>query len=72
MDARKDDDLGRCRCRLPGEPERVSDVVGHVLDLGPLIIVRQHDGVAGLGQPADFRLERLDLFGRLAGGLDDG
>ena len=40
------------------EPERVADVVGHVLDLGPLVVVREDDGVALARERADLRLQR--------------
>ena len=42
---------------LLGEAERVADVVGHVLDLGPLVVVGQDDGVALAGERADLGLQ---------------
>ena len=41
----------RARRREPGERERVADVVGDLLDLGPLVVVREDDRVAVRGQP---------------------
>ena len=48
--------------RLPGEAERVADEVGDVLHLGPLVVVRQHHGVAPAGELADLALELRDLL----------
>ena len=56
MHAGEDDDLGLGACGLAGEAQRVADVVGDVLHLGPLIVVREHDRVALAGQLADLRL----------------
>ncbi len=39
--------------RDAGEPERVADVVGDVLDLGQLVVVSQDDRVALLREPAN-------------------
>ena len=36
-----------------GQPERVADVIGDVLDLGQLVVVGEDHGVAGFGQRAD-------------------
>ena len=45
-------------CRgLLGEAERVADVVGHVLDLGQLVVVGQDDGVARPREVADLVLQ---------------
>ena len=38
----------------PGQRQRVTDVVGDVLDGRQLVVVRQDRGVAQVGQPADF------------------
>ena len=46
VDAAEDDRLRVGRGGLAGEPERVADVVGHVLHLGHLVVVREDDGVA--------------------------
>ena len=42
--------------RLLAEAERVADVVGDVLDLGHLVVVREDDRVALLGERADLGL----------------
>ena len=44
------------------EPERVADVVGHVLDLGQLVVVGQDHGVALGGERAHLVLERGDVL----------
>ena len=49
--------------RLLAEAERVADVVGHVLDLGHLVVVREDDRVALLGERADLRLHLGDVRG---------
>ena len=42
-------------------PERVAHEVGHVLDLGHLVVVGEDDGVALLGERAHLVLEAGDL-----------
>ena len=39
------------RRREPGERERVADVIGDLLDLGPLVVVREDHRAALGGQP---------------------
>ena len=41
------------RRRDAGQPERIADVVGDVLDLGELVVVGEDHGVARLRQRAD-------------------
>ena len=43
------------------EPERVADVVGHVLHFGALVVVGDDDRVALLCERADLVLQRADL-----------
>ena len=43
------------------EPERVADVVGHVLDLGQLVVVGQDHGAALAGERADLGLHGGDV-----------
>jgi hypothetical protein len=53
--------MTRRRCgRLLREAERVADVVGHVLDLGQLVVVGEDDGVALAGERADLGLQLAD------------
>ena len=54
MDAAEHDRLRIGRRGLPRQPERVADVVGHVLHLGHLVVVREDHGVA-------LARQRLDL-----------
>ena len=49
---------------LAGEPERVADVVGDVLDLGHLVVVREDHRVALGGERAHLCGQRRDLRGR--------
>ncbi len=53
VDPAEDDHLGVSAGGLAGELERVADEIGHVLDLGTLVIVRQDHGLAGLAQLVD-------------------
>jgi hypothetical protein len=53
VDAAEDDRGSVCLGGLPREAERVPDVVGHVLDLGHLIVVRKDDRVALACELAD-------------------
>jgi len=54
VDAADHDHVGLGALRLAGELQRVTDDVGHaVVDLGSLVIVRQHDGVALELEPVD-------------------
>ena len=46
----------------PGQRQRVTDVVGDVLDGGKLVVVRQDRGVAQVGQPADLGRPLLVAF----------
>ena len=43
--AAEDDDVGVGLRRLAGQAERVADEIGDVLDLGPLVVVREDDRV---------------------------
>ncbi len=45
-----------------GEPERVADVVGHVLDLGQLVVVGEDDGAALARELAHLGLQRRDAL----------
>ena len=56
--AAEDDRLGVGRGGLLGEPERVPDVVGDVLDLGKLVVVGEDDGLARARERAHLVLER--------------
>ncbi len=69
-DAAEDDRRLRCRRGNLGKPERVADVIGHVLDLGPFVAVGQDDGVVLAGQAADFGLQAGERR-RVAGRGDD-
>ena len=71
MHSGEDDGLGLGACGLAGETQRVADVIGDVLHLGPLIVVREHDRVPLAGQFADLRLHGRDLAGRFVERLDD-
>jgi hypothetical protein len=46
VDAAECDHLGVGVGRLAGQPQRVADVVGDVLDLGHLVVVGEDHGVA--------------------------
>jgi hypothetical protein len=61
VDPGEDDRRLRCRGGEPGERQRVPDVIGDVLDLGPLIVVRQDHRVALGGEPADLGLPLLEV-----------
>src|SRR5687768_12197545 len=66
----EDDDFRRRARRLPREAERVADEVGDVLYLRPLVVVREDDGVAFLGQRTDLGLEILAHWReRMRGGV---
>ena len=58
------DDLGFGARAFAREAERVAHEVGDVLDLGPLVVVGEDDGVARACELADLGLERRDLRGR--------
>jgi hypothetical protein len=45
-----------------GQAERVPDVVGHVLDLGQLIVVGEDHRAALVGERAHLVLERRDVL----------
>jgi hypothetical protein len=49
--------------RLLGQTERVAHVVGHVLNLGHLVVVRQDHGVALARELADLALQRRHVLG---------
>jgi hypothetical protein len=55
--ATEDDDISRCCGSLAGEPQRVADIVGDILNFGTLIVVGEHHGVAGPGKPANLSLQ---------------
>ncbi len=64
MDAREHDQVGVGALRLPGEAERVAEKVGHVLDVGVLVVVGQDDRVLLLFEAGDLgeQVERwIDL-----------
>ena len=71
VDAAEDDDRGVGLRRLARQPERVTHEVGDVLDLGTLVVVRDHDGIALPREPADLVLQLGDPFRREAVGFDD-
>ena len=59
--------------RLAREAERVADEVGHVLELGQLVVVGEDDGVALRGERADLVTQARDLLlAQLGGKLVDG
>ena len=43
---------------LPGQPQGVAHEVGHVLHLGPLVVVSEDDGALLFGETADLGLHR--------------
>ena len=53
--------------RLLREAERVADEVGHVLDLGQLVVVREDHGAALGGERAYLGLQGGDVLEREAG-----
>ena len=55
------------RRRLLREPERVADVVGHVLDLGQLVVVGEDHGAALGGERAYLVLQGGDVLQREQG-----
>src|SRR3954453_6464921 len=57
MDAAEDDDIGVSLGRVAREAQRVSDEIGDVLDLWPLIVVRKNAGVANASEILDLGLE---------------
>ena len=58
MHAAEDDQLGVGGGGLLGEPERVADEIGDVLDLGQLVVVGEDHGAALGGERAHLVLER--------------
>ena len=62
--AAEHDHLALRRRGLPGQPERVADVVGDVLDLGHLVVVRKDHRAALLRERAHLRLHPCDLLRR--------
>jgi hypothetical protein len=63
VNAGEHDHVGLCAGRLLRQPQRVADVVGHVLHVGTLIVVGQDHGLPFLG-------ERPNLFVQPGGLLD--
>ena len=73
VDAAELDHVGVGLRRLAGEAERVADEVGHVLELGQLVVVREDDGVPLGRERADLVAQRRDLLlAQLGGKLVDG
>src|SRR4029077_14499495 len=56
----EDDHVRVGRGSLPREPERVADVIGYVLHVGPLVVVREDDRVALPRECAHLVLHRGD------------
>ena len=48
---------GRAGC-LPGEPKRIADEIGDILNFRPLVVVRENDGIPRLRQGTNFRRQR--------------
>ncbi len=61
VDAAEDDRVGLRRRGFAGEPERVADEVGDVLDLGHLVVVGEDDRVPLGGERADLLVHGGDL-----------
>jgi hypothetical protein len=61
VDAAEGDHLFRRGGGLLREPERVADEVGHLLDLGELVVVGEDDGAALPGERAHLVLQRRDV-----------
>ena len=59
VDTAEHDHVGSSRGRLARKAERVADVVGHVLDLGHLVVVGEDDRVALARQLADLLAHAL-------------
>ena len=73
MDAAELDHLGVGLAGLPGEAEGVADEVGHVLQLGQLVVVGEDDGVPLGGERLDLLAQGRDLLlAQLGGKLVDG
>ena len=60
MHAAEDDRLRVGLGRFAGQPERVADEIGDVLDFGALVVVRENDGVTLASQFLDLALELGD------------
>ena len=60
--AAEDDRLGVGRGRALGEPQRVADIVGHVLDLGQLVVVGEDHRALLYGQCSHLLLEGGDVL----------
>ena len=67
MHAAERDHLGVRARGLLREPERVADEVGHVLDLGQLVVVGEDHGAALGGQRAYLGLQGGDVVEREEG-----
>ena len=63
MNTGKDDQRGVGRGRLPGEAERIADIIGHVLDVRLLIVMRQQHRIF-------LPLEAFDRVEHIQGGID--
>src|SRR5512133_3170265 len=61
VDATEDDCLRVRGGGLAGQTERIADEVGHVLDLGNLVVVREDDGVSLARERLHLVLNRRDL-----------
>ena len=65
MHTTEHDDVGARASGLATQAERVANEVGHVLDLGPLVVVRQNHGVLLLCDALDFGVQLGDFVFRL-------
>ena len=61
MHAAEDDDVGTGSRGLLRKPEGIAHEVGHVLDLGDLVIMGEDDGVELLFEGEDVARERVEL-----------
>ena len=71
FDPAKGNHLGIGRRRLLGQLQRIADIIGQILNLGPLIIMREDDRVALLLDPRDFGedVHAGEVFGHDGHGL---
>ena len=65
--AAEDDDIGVGLCCFTRETERVADEIGDVLHLGPLVVVREDDGVTHAGDAANLVVQLGESGLRLNG-----